>query len=128
MRGGETHSWAIGSDDSEVVVEGQRVPEGAFEARGGHAVEVDDGWRGTERIAMFAPGEGAVIREGEGLGFCCHCCGTADLDGIWAVSTVGRSYFRKFSSHFMALFDSSEYVFILVVASSRGSGTANERG
>jgi hypothetical protein len=110
------------------VVEGQRLPEGAFEAGRGHAVEVDDGWRGTERIAMFAPGEGAVIREGEGLGFCCHCCGTADLDGIWAVSTVGRSYFRKFSSHFMALFDSSEYVFIVVVASSRGSGTANERG
>jgi hypothetical protein len=82
MRGGETHSWAIGSDDSEVVVEGQRVPEGAFEAGGGHAVEVDDGWRGTERIAIFAPGESTAIREGEGLSFCCHYCGTVDLDGI----------------------------------------------
>jgi hypothetical protein len=82
MRGGETHSWAIGSDDPEVVVEGQRLPEGAFEAGRGHAVEVDDGWRGTERIAMFAPGESAAIREDEGLGFCYHCCGTVDLDRI----------------------------------------------
>jgi hypothetical protein len=81
------------------VVEGQRVPEGALEAGGGHAVEVDDGGRGTERIAIFAPGEGTAIRENEGLSFCCHYCGTGDLDGILLVSTVGRSYFRKFSSH-----------------------------
>jgi len=81
-------------------VEGQRVPDDAFEAGGGHAVEVDDGRRGTERIAIFAPGEGTAISEDEGLSFCCHYRGTVDLDGIWVLSTtVGRSYFRKFSSH-----------------------------
>jgi len=99
MRGRETHSWAIGSDDPEVVVEGQRLPEGAFEAGRGHAVEVDDGWRGTERIAMFAPGEGAAIREDERLSFCGHYRDTEDLDGISVVFTVGRSYFRIFSCH-----------------------------
>ena len=54
-------------DDAEVGGEGVGVPEGAFIAGGGVAVEVEAWWRGAGWIAVIAPGHGAAIWESEWL-------------------------------------------------------------
>jgi len=70
---GEPGSWPIGTDDAEMVREGERVPEGAFIAGRRVAVEIEDGWGGAGGIAVLTPGYGAAVREDE-----CLCWGLHD--------------------------------------------------
>jgi hypothetical protein len=71
--GREASSWTVGRDDAEVVGEGEGVPEGAFIAGGGVAVEIEDWWGSAGWIAVFTPSHGAAIREAE-----CLCLGRHD--------------------------------------------------
>lgn len=72
-RCGKTGSGTVRADDTQVVGYGKMVPEGAFVAGGGEAVEVEDWWEGTGGIAVFAPGYGPAVWEGECLCGSWHC-------------------------------------------------------